>query len=183
MNPADLEKLPLKDIHLPEEVSWFPPAPGWWILLFCIFIAVLGYLFYRHYKNRRRLRQEALSLLNMIKLDFDQHADPVRYLNELSVLYRRLALTLYPRNQVAGLNGQAWLDFINKVAADAGAHDVYFNSSLAELLLTQQYQKSIRHDKERFEQLYQLSQKWISSLPLKIIKPETGKTGLLRESA
>lgn len=183
MNPNDVTALPLKDIHLPQDISWFPPAPGWWLILFCIIALVVAYYFYRQYRKRRRLRDEALYLLNSIKLDYHQHRNSLRCLNELSALYRRVVLSLYPRHEVAGLSGQDWLDFLNKTAADAGAHDVYFNSTLAELLLTQQYQKSLTLDAERFEQLYQLSQKWIACLPLKIIKPLGGRDALLRDGA
>ncbi|MDP7406676.1 MAG: DUF4381 domain-containing protein, partial [SAR324 cluster bacterium] len=24
----------LRDVHLPPAVSWWPPAPGWWIIFF-----------------------------------------------------------------------------------------------------------------------------------------------------
>ena len=29
----ELQQLPLRDIHLPEAVSWWPPAYGWWLLV------------------------------------------------------------------------------------------------------------------------------------------------------
>ncbi|HVS24646.1 MAG TPA: DUF4381 family protein, partial [Gammaproteobacteria bacterium] len=31
MNQTDFTQLPLRDIHLPGLISWWPPAPGWWI--------------------------------------------------------------------------------------------------------------------------------------------------------
>ena len=42
-NPLDQ----LRDIHLPEPISWWPPAPGWWILAVasCALLAwILKYL-------------------------------------------------------------------------------------------------------------------------------------------
>ena len=182
MNP-DIESLDLKDIHLPDAVSWFPPAPGWWIVLFLLFAVIIAYIAYRRYRIRCRLREEALVLLSTIKQDFQQHTDPIRFLNELSMLYRRVTLTLYPRQEVASLNGQAWLDFLSKMAADAGAHDVYFNSTVGELLLTQQYRKTIVYKPEQFEQLYQLTKKWIQVLPLRLIKPAAGQNTLLKANA
>lgn len=179
MNP-DIESLALKDIHLPEAVSWFPPAPGWWIVLSLLLATFISYLLYRRYRIRRRLRDEAILLLNCIKSDFQQHKDPVRFLNEMSRMFRRVTLTLYPRQQVASLSGQEWLDFLTKIAADAGAHDVFFNSRVGELLLSRQYQKSITYDTDQFEQLYLLSKKWIHALPLKSIKPVAGQTTLSR---
>lgn len=181
MNP-DNDAIPLKDIHLPEAVSWFPPAPGWWIVLCLIVISVIAYVVYRRYRRRLRLREEALLILDSIKLDFQQHTNPVRFINEVSGLYRRLVMSLYPRQEVASLRGQAWLDFLNKIGADAGAHDVYFNAALGELLLTQQYQKFINCDTARYEQLYQLSKKWIAILPLKAMRPMADDPRLIKES-
>ncbi|MGB5726303.1 MAG: DUF4381 domain-containing protein, partial [Thiogranum sp.] len=51
MNPGS--ELPLRDIHLPDPLSWWPPAPGWWLLLtLLVAIALLGgYLLHRYRRN------------------------------------------------------------------------------------------------------------------------------------
>ena len=43
----------LRDIHLPEAVSWWPLAIGWWVLGFLaiIAIAVLAYIVLRRIKK------------------------------------------------------------------------------------------------------------------------------------
>ena len=29
----DPQQIPLRDLHLPEAISWWPLAPGWWLLI------------------------------------------------------------------------------------------------------------------------------------------------------
>ncbi|MBV1912177.1 MAG: DUF4381 domain-containing protein, partial [Cycloclasticus sp.] len=36
------EELPLRDIHLPDAITWWPPAIGWWLLLAVIIVAAFG---------------------------------------------------------------------------------------------------------------------------------------------
>ena len=53
MNPAEL---PLRDIHLPEPVSWWPMAPGWWWVIGLLLLAsavVTGIILYRRYRRSR----------------------------------------------------------------------------------------------------------------------------------
>ncbi|MGV6806815.1 MAG: DUF4381 domain-containing protein [bacterium] len=62
-NPLDQ----LRDIHLPDPVAWWPPAPGWWLL--GIVIAILILLCVRWFILRRKqnvYRVEALHLLSEI---------------------------------------------------------------------------------------------------------------------
>ena len=29
----DPEQIPLRDLHLPEAIGWWPLAPGWWVVI------------------------------------------------------------------------------------------------------------------------------------------------------
>ena len=36
----DPKALPLRDIHLPEPIGWWPPALGWWILALLVILTI-----------------------------------------------------------------------------------------------------------------------------------------------
>ena len=48
----DENALPLRDLHLPEAIGWWPLAPGWWVEL-AIVVVALGYGAWRMYKRWR----------------------------------------------------------------------------------------------------------------------------------
>ena len=50
MPPELLQKM--RDIHYPGDPSWFPPAPGWWLVA-ALLIAALIWLYRRFYRYRR----------------------------------------------------------------------------------------------------------------------------------
>ena len=60
-------QLPLKDIHLPDAISWWPPAIGWWLV--AIFIPLLSFFLYWLYKRltRKTAIKTAKKTLAMIK--------------------------------------------------------------------------------------------------------------------
>ena len=71
MNNPTLEQL--RDIHLPEAVHWWPPAPGWWIvttLVLALLIWLVRYL-QRRYRHQY-FRSESRELLKQIWLDYQQ---------------------------------------------------------------------------------------------------------------
>ena len=45
----------LKDIHLPEPIGFWPPAPGWWLLFFLLCLAIYfgGKALYAAWRKRR----------------------------------------------------------------------------------------------------------------------------------
>jgi hypothetical protein len=110
-DPSPLAALDLRDIHAPAPPSWWPPAPGWWLLgaLLLALLAWLGYLGWRWWR-RQRLRARVLRELAALPVADDCQALIVG----VSALLKRVALRRYPRAQVAELTGRAWLEFLDR---------------------------------------------------------------------
>lgn len=111
MDPRDI---PLRDLHLPEPVSWWPPAPGWWLLMALLAVGVL-WLLWRWLCSRQHhaARRHALRRLDQIARDYEDRQDPVELAKALSELLRRTMLAYAPRQDVAGLTGEAWLEWLD----------------------------------------------------------------------
>ena len=111
----DPQQLPLRDIHLPEAIGWWPPAPGWWLLAALVFVALVILL--RAFLKRRArgaARRKALRELDVLLRDFEAHRDAVRFAAGVSALLRRAMLAYAPRSEVAGLTGDAWLEWLDR---------------------------------------------------------------------
>ena len=111
----DPDQLPLRDIHMPEMVGWWPLAPGWWFLI-ALAAAGLGYLLYRRYLAWRSnaARRAALAELSRIRRDYEQGSDALTLAKSLSELLRRSMLAYAPRGEVAGLTGDRWLRWLDR---------------------------------------------------------------------
>jgi len=112
MNPGS--ELPLRDIHLPDPVSWWPPAPGWWLLLALLVAIALLSGFLHHRYRRNALQRAARQALHRIGEDYRQSGDTRLLVQQLSILLRRVGLSRYPRQQVAGLTGCNWLSLLDR---------------------------------------------------------------------
>lgn len=123
MNPQAAQALPLRDIHLPGAPAFWPPAPGWW-LLGALLLALLAWAGIAALRVRRirRERQRVRDALAHIEAGLAQ-GDGAAAIADLSVLLRRHALARYPRAQVAGLTGQAWLQFLDQAGGASGFAD------------------------------------------------------------
>lgn len=111
----DPELLPLRDLHLPEPIGWWPPAPGWWMLIglvaaALVYAAILARRRWRYHRPRRL----ALRELERVARAHASRPDPVRLGMRLSELLRRAALAYGPRNPVAGLTGKQWLEWLDR---------------------------------------------------------------------
>lgn len=113
MNPASQTALQLRDIHLPAEPGWWPPAPGWWVVatLSLALLVWLGRIALRHYRLHRQ-RQRILAMLDALTQPGGEVSPAA--IAEISMLLRRLALARFPRQQVAALTGAEWLRFLDR---------------------------------------------------------------------
>ena len=105
----------LKDIHLPPDVSIWPPAPGWWILA-VVLLLIFVYLgkWIRQSFARRKPKTEAIRLLKNLQNRQNNTEDALVILRDLSQLLRRAALTFCANENVASLHGLAWLEFLDR---------------------------------------------------------------------
>jgi len=116
MNPTSQNPLAeLKDIHLPPAPGWWPPAPGWWLVSFLI-LTLVGFGLYKLWQRQLRLRPVKLALIELAQLDL-KTTDSTQQglvLQELSALIRRFCIIFFPQQKIAGICGQAWLDFLKQ---------------------------------------------------------------------
>lgn len=116
MNP---EQIPLRDLHLPEAIGWWPLAPGWWLLI-GLFVLALAYLAREIHRQRRRnaARRFALRELARLRSAYDTDGNAVALGIRLSELLRRAMLAYSARSEVAGLTGPAWLEWLDRGLED-----------------------------------------------------------------
>ncbi len=171
MNP-DFANLPLRDPHLPEPISWWPPAPGWWgLLILFILTSILGLALLARFR-RTRVKRDALRVLNRLEVAFHSGADMHKAVAAISILVRRVSLSLYPREQVASLTGERWLSFLDESInekAQAGRFSQGAGRAIAEAPYNPAYDVDL-------PSLLTLTRHWISTVEKpKPEKPELTK--------
>ncbi len=132
----------LRDIHQPGMIETWPPAPGWWILAGLALVALIALVtwLFLHWR-RNRYRREALKELAALEGHWQANGDDAAYLQALQKLLKRVALTAFPREQVASLTGEAWLQFLDN---STNSHD--FSIGEAEALIDGNYRPDISID-------------------------------------
>ena len=116
----------LADIRLPEAVSWWPPAPGWWLLLTLIAVAV--FFGAQRFRLARAKKLRLQGALNELKRSAAESRDPLTQLNAVNSVLRRVALVHYSAAEVAGLSGQSWAEFLRGTSNEIAMSDALFEA-------------------------------------------------------
>lgn len=147
--------LPLKDIHLPVAIDWWPPAIGWWLLAGLILL-LLVFLIWLYRKLTRKTAVKTAKK-QLLTIQQDTQLDGVQQLTALSSLLRRVAISLYPRDEIASLTGEAWLQFLDKSMQGAA-----FTSGIGQALKDAHYQKTVPENLNMSE-LFRLCENWLNA--------------------
>jgi Domain of unknown function (DUF4381) len=148
-------QLPLRDIHLPEAIGWWPPALGWWLLAILIPLLIVLIIWLYKRITRKTAIKAAKKLLLQIK--HNQQCDNSQKLKDLSALVRRVAISTTTRNECAGLTGQRWLEFL-----DQSVKGTPFTQGIGQLLVNAPYQNLAVSDQET-SQLTSLCEDWLNA--------------------
>lgn len=167
MNPNDVSSLPLRDIHLPEAIRWWPPAIGWWIVAALVLVAV-GLYALRYYQSRHR--RAALKSLQRVRAALEQGVEPVVCLQNASTVLRRFAMTTAAaRNRktgsaeerdVPGLIGTSWLAYL-----DSRWQRDTFVSGAGRALLAAPYARPNSIERSAALELTALCAEWLMAQP------------------
>ncbi len=157
-----VQDLPIRDIHLPEAISWFPPAIGWWFIIIVVpivsyfLIALIQRLF------QKTAIKEAKKLL--VQLQTNNALTPLEKVRELSSLLRRVTVNFHPEN--GGLTGRAWLDYLDSSLKKTG-----FKNGVGRCLADAPYQKELPPDVD-LTALFKLAQTWLNAQNPNVSRPK-----------
>ena len=150
----------LADIHLPDQISWWPPAPGWWLVLFVTLLVVfLAYKFIKKKLHQAKYKKQARQELQTISRFWKKQQNLIATSSRLSILIRRIALADISvdnskqnnnlpannvvnnnRREIAALNDQQWLLYLDQQPGLAQCSKLY-----DEILLQLPYQDPMIH--------------------------------------
>jgi hypothetical protein len=152
-----MNDLPLKDIHLPDTILWWPPAPGWWVLAVLFFVLVFTLPKILKWVRYKPVKALSLIELNQIKQNHNQQADHKQTLLAITTLLRRTVISKSGRAGNAGLVGDDWLKQLNQIS-----NSVSFSVEQGELLAHGRYRPVVEGD---IDNLLLICESWIKSLP------------------
>ena len=150
--PTDIDLLQdLRDVIPPLEPGFWPPAIGWWLVAILILILIAAIIYSIKLAIVRYSRHSIVQQIDKIA-----GLQPPQAIAELSILMRRVAITRYPRSAVAGLTGQAWLEFL-----DQSGNTNQFTQGVGRMLTIAPYSANKQFD---LDSLREVCREWVKTV-------------------
>jgi len=190
---VDFTQLPLRDIHLPGVIAWWPPALGWWIVAA---LSLMGLVALALYYRSSRHRRAALRSVRKVHAALEQGAEPVACLQRVSTTLRRFAMTSADSRsvaslravdgiaerasseEVAGMIGDRWLRYL-----DSRWQRDEFSRGTGRLLLAAPYARPATIDRKHAIDLTALCAEWLKAQSVRRRPTRASKHGGARRLA
>jgi len=166
----DLSQL-IKDIHLPNAITDWPIAFGWWLLLTLFITCVLaGLYFWQQKRKQEASKKAALQLLDRQYAQFKANNDALLFLQQSNQILKRFCLQEYPH--AVSLSGSSWANFLPEQLPKDN-HKALFNDSLKQAIGQGLYQQDCQFN---VHNLYQACSTWLKHNKPSDTKNETGSS-------
>ena len=112
-NDSLLQKL--RDVHVPDALSVWQVAPGWYfVIFFLIILCVISVIFWKRSYVFWRQKQIALGMLKKYQLNYQNDNNSQLATASVNELLKKLAMVFFSRDKIASLKGRAWLEFLSQ---------------------------------------------------------------------
>lgn len=161
----DKQVLDLKDIHLPEPVSWWPIASGWWLLLICLLLLAVVLFFINKAYQSKQLNREINIEIKKIKTKFSHTENKYELAQSLSTLLRRSSISYYSEKKIAGLTGEQWLIFLDNTNSKTSgfSNGEKFQSKTGNALIVAPYLPKTSNFDFDAQALLRLCENWLQT--------------------
>jgi hypothetical protein len=157
LNPND-PLAQLRDIHLPTEVSWWPLAWGWWLLIGLAGTALIGliWMLLKDYQDKLYRRQAQAQIGRL------QQQQTTHILPAIFAILKQVANTAYPEQRFSSLGINEFIAFLQQ-SCDQPIFD-QLPDNLDSLLYANQSQI----DQSLHEHLVTSASLWIAKHPKQV---------------
>ncbi len=108
----------LRDLHLPLEPAWWPPAPGWWLLaaLLLTGLMLLGRALLARYRAGEPFRQARRLYGELYAAYAAGTVSAERFLHESNELLKRLLIFAVGSTEARAANDERWLRLLDELS-------------------------------------------------------------------
>lgn len=144
----------LKDIHMPEPLLLWVPAPGWWLLA-ALLLVLLFYVVKILLKKIKHNRYRKLALAELQAAANIEN--PTELLIKVNHLLKRVAISAFGAAPCASLKGSEWMAFLDKTQKTKVP---VFTTGTGKILNDGQYRPQVEYNKE---ELLNIARQWIKN--------------------
>lgn len=114
-NLNNLLQQQLRDVHLPEHVSWWPLAVGWWLVIALVILGtIVGLVYLARKRQRNHYRKAALTELQACFTTWLEDQNIGAYLQTANAILKRCVLQFDNHSSAAAQSGLQWLDTLSQ---------------------------------------------------------------------